>query len=187
LPDPIREFQNADWIQQRALNSSAHVIVFPETVVPRWNDATESFWDPALQALAANGKTVILGTTFPIPASPRRLNGVVMGGAGGPDLFFQHVPPPISMWKPFTHSGFPVRLGGAGTVRVAAQRAGVLICYELLLTWPVLSVSVEHPTVLVGVANDYWASQTSIPAVQRAALSAWARLFWLPKLMAVNT
>ena len=91
------------------------------------------------------------------------------------------------MWKPFTHSGFPLRLRGTGTVRVAAQRAGVLICYELLLTWPVLSVSVEHPTVLLGVANDYWASRTSIPAVQRAALSAWARLFWLPKLMAVNT
>ena len=186
LPDPIREFQNAEWIEQRALNSGARVIVFPETVVPRWNEATEAFWDPTLQALAAKGKTLLLGATVPIPASPERLNGVIIRGASEPALFLQHVPPPISMWKPWTDSGFPLRLGGAGTVRVADQRAGVLICYELLLTWPVLSMSLEHPTVLVGVANDYWASRTSIPAVQRVALSAWARLFWLPTVMAVN-
>ena len=91
------------------------------------------------------------------------------------------------MWKPLRQDGIPLRLAGPGTIAVAGHRAGILICYELLLTWPVFTVSLEHPTILVGLANDYWASQTSIAAAQRAALTAWARLFRLPKLIAVNT
>ena len=187
LPDPLREFENAEWIQQRALNSHARIILFPETVVPRWNDATEAFWEPTLRDLAANGKTIVFGTTIPVAASPRRLNSIIVRGASRSASFFQRVPVPISMWRPFSQAGFPLRLSGPGSVSVAGQRAGVLICYELLLTWPVLSLSLEHPAILVGVANDYWAKRTPIPAVQRVALNAWARLFGLPKLIAVNT
>jgi hypothetical protein len=186
LPDPIREFQNAEWIQQRALHSNARVTLFPETVVPRWNDATEGFWEPTLATLTAAGKTIVFGTTVAVAGSPQRLNGVVIRG-GTSATFFQRVPVPISMWNPFGQSGFPLRLGGSGSIQVGGERAAVLICYELLLTWPVLSANLEHPTILVGVANDYWASRTIIPAEQRVALSAWARLFGLPKLIAVNT
>jgi len=187
LSDPIREFRHAEWIQEQALNSNAHVIVFPEAAVSRWNDATEAFWQSALAALAIEGKTIVLGTTVPVAGSPQRLNTVVIRGANGPAAIVQRIPVPISMWQPLGESGYPLRLGDAGTVPIAGQRAGALICYELLLTWPVLSLSLEHPTVLVGVANDYWASRTPIPAVQRAALFAWARLFRLPCLIAVNT
>jgi hypothetical protein len=187
LPDPLREFENAEWIQQRALNSHSRIILFPETVVPRWNDATEAFWEPVLRNLAANGKTIVLGTTIPAAASQRRLNSVIVRGAGRSASYFQRVPVPISMWRPFSDAGFPLRLSGSGVVSVADQRAGILICYELLLTWPVFSLSLEHPTILVGVANDYWAERTPIPAVQRLAFNAWARLFRWPKLMAVNT
>ena len=74
-----------------------------------------------------------------------------------------------------------------GVINIHGQRAAVLICYEQLLTWPVLLSMAQHPTILIVVANDYWASRTPIPAVQRVALTAWARLFALPKLMAVNT
>jgi apolipoprotein N-acyltransferase len=91
------------------------------------------------------------------------------------------------MWKPLAKDGIPLRLRGPGTVTVAGQRVAFFICYELLLTWPVLASAVERPTVLIGVANDYWAKHTRIPAAQRAALTAWARLFRIPRLTAVNT
>jgi hypothetical protein len=187
VPDPVREFRNAEWIEQRALHSRSKVIVFPETVVPRWNEATEAFWQPTLSVLAARGTTIIFGSTIPVAASERRLNSIVIRGANVSASFTQHVPPPISMWNPLSRVGFPLRLTGPGTVRIADERAGILICYELLLTWPVLSTSWENPTILVGVANDYWADQKPIPAVQRIALDAWARLFSLPRLLAVNT
>jgi hypothetical protein len=187
LPDAVREFRNAEWIEQRALHSRAKVIVFPETVVPRWNEATQAFWQPALSALAVRGATIVFGSTIPVAASERRLNSIIIRGANAPTSFTQRVPPPISMWKPFSQSGFPLRLTGPATVSVAGKRAAILICYELLLTWPVLSASWDRPSILVGVANDYWSSQTRIPTVQRVALDAWARLFTLPRLMAVNT
>jgi hypothetical protein len=186
-PDAMREFQHAEWIQQRALCSTAKIIVFPETVVPRWNDATEAFWEPAVSALAARGKTILFGATLAVAGSPQRLNTVIVRGASESTLFCQRIPVPISMWKPLSDEGFPLRLLGPGSLDVAGERVGVLICYELLLAWPVLTASLEHPTILIGVANDYWAKQTCIPVVQRAALTAWARLLRLPKLMAANT
>jgi hypothetical protein len=187
VPDPIREFQNAEWIKLHALSSSANVIIFPETAIPRWNDAAELFWEPTLEEFTNSGKTIIIGTTVIDDRTRSPANTVIIRGAGGPASFSQRIPPPISMWRPFSSSGFPLRFAGVSTTRLCEERAAFLICYELLLTWPVLRASLDHPTILIGVANDYWANHTPIPAVQRAALTAWARLFSLPSLMATNT
>ena len=58
--DPVVSFKAAEWFQQRALESKAKVIIFPETVVPCWTEATELFWEQTLAALAASGKTVVI-------------------------------------------------------------------------------------------------------------------------------
>jgi hypothetical protein len=188
LPDdPVREFENATLIQELALRSAAHVVVFPETAVPRWNQATELFWEPTLKKLAARGQTVVLGTTIAERGTLSRLNGVLIRGADDPAFFVQRIPVPFSMWQPFQHSDFPLRLSGPGMLKVAGERAGILICYEMLVNWPVLSIGFEHPTILIGVANDYWARDTPIPAVQQMCISAWARLFSVPALVARNT
>jgi len=49
-----------------------------------------------------------------------------------------------------------------------------------------IQCSVEYPTLIVGMANQYWVRETSIPAAQRASLMAWSRLFALPLLIAEN-
>jgi hypothetical protein len=185
--NPLREFQQQEWIQRRALASTARVIVFPETAVQRWTEATEEFWQPTLTALAAHDQTVFVGATVVIPTSAQRLNNVIIRGAAGPSAFSQRIPPPISMWRPLSRSGFPLRLNGTATLRVGGGRVGILVCYELLLTWPVLSMSADHPTVMIGVANDYWSRGTLIPAVQRTAFLSWGRLYWIASLMAANT
>lgn len=187
LPDPLRELQTARWIQRLAQNSPARVIIFPETVVPRWNESTEAFWAPTFEHLRASGKTLIFGAAIAVPESKQYLNVLVIRGQQNLGHFTQRIPVPIAMWKPASHDGFQLRLSGPGTIDLTGHRAGILVCYELLLTWPVLTSALEHPTVLIGVANDYWAKQTCIPFVQLAALTAWARLFRLPRLMAVNT
>ena len=91
------------------------------------------------------------------------------------------------MWTPGNNRGVPLRLGGAGTLSVAGQNGAILICYEQLLIWPVITSFKEHPTVLIGIANDYWARHTTVPEIQRACLTSWARLFHLPMLWAENT
>jgi hypothetical protein len=99
----------------------------------------------------------------------------------------QRIAVPIAMWNPLKTMTTRLNITGSGIIDIHGERVAVLICYEQLLTWPVLISMAQHPTVLIAVANDYWASGTPIPRFQRAALRAWARLFGLPHFSAVNT
>jgi apolipoprotein N-acyltransferase len=67
------------------------------------------------------------------------------------------------------------------------QRAAVLICYEQMLTFPILASMLQHPTVIVGISNTFWVDHTTIPRFQANALRAWAKLFRLPYFLAVNS
>jgi hypothetical protein len=59
------EFATATWIQRRALQSNRDVIVFPETVVPMWTEASELYWQEAIDKLRASGKTIVFGAGMP--------------------------------------------------------------------------------------------------------------------------
>lgn len=101
--------------------------------------------------------------------------------------FFQRIPVPVIMWNPMKpKQGEPLSLFGPGVLEIKGQRVALLVCYEQLLSWPILASALEHPTLIVGLANDNWARGTPIPAAQQAAVTAWARLFRLPKILAVN-
>jgi hypothetical protein len=110
---------------------------------------------------------------------------IVRGAEAG--VVKQRIAVPIAMWNPLKTMTTRLNITGSGIIDIHGERAAVLICYEQLLTWPVLLSMAQHPTVLIGVANDYWASGTPIPRFQRAAVRAWARLFDLPHFSAVNT
>lgn len=88
----------------------------------------------------------------------------------------------LGMWKPLSSSGIPLNLSGPGVVQLAGQRAAILICYEQLLTWPVLQSMAERPSIALAIANDYWTTNTPIPRGQTAVVRAWCRLFRLPFL-----
>jgi len=117
----------------------------------------------------------------------RQNPALVIRGAPQQSDFLQRIPIPIAMWTPGTDKGVPLRLDGAGTLRVAGRKGAILICYEQLLIWPVITSFKEHPSVLIGIANDYWARTTTVPDIQRASLKSWARLFHVPMLWAENT
>jgi predicted amidohydrolase len=225
---PVFEYTTAEWIQQRARSSHARVIVFPETVVPRWTAATDLFWQQTLSALSENRKTILVGAGLPTPpdrlissstklrdydfsaavtalrpgrfryshrvaalTSPDRpdseayQNAVVIRGAQQ-GTFIQRIPVPVGMWYPFSGDGVPLNLSAPGVFQIEGQRAAILICHEQLLTWPVLASMLENPTIVVAIANDCWVEGTSIPRYQANAVRAWARLFSLPIISAVN-
>lgn len=73
------------------------------------------------------------------------------------------------------------------SMMVAGRRAAPLICYEQLIVWPVLQSMLHKPDLIIGVGNGWWADGTSIIAIQRASIEAWARLFGLPLVLASNT
>jgi apolipoprotein N-acyltransferase len=218
---PGTEYQIAETIQREALGADASVIVFPETVVPYWTDATDQFWRTGLDALRAKRKTILVGALVPrsdhsnaqrfdfsaeiamlksgeIPlrlAPPQNqhvpdsggsyFNAVIARGADT-SIFRQRIPVPIAMWKPLSSHGAPINILGPGILPVRGERAAVLICYEELLVWPVVSSMAQRPTVIIAIANDYWATGTTIPRFQRSAVRGWSRLFAVPYLSAVN-
>jgi len=179
------EFQAAEFIQQVALRSKARVIVFPETAVPRWTEATDLFWQPTIDAITASGKTILIGTTFDLPGKSGYENGIVIRGAQN-GTFLQHIPVPLGMWNPLHPSSVPLQMLGPSVLTIGRHRAAIVICYEQFLTWPLLKAFLHEPDVLVGFANDSWARDTRIPALQSRIPTYWARLFRIPFISATN-
>ena len=62
-------------------------------------------------------------------------------------------------------------------VEIAGRRVAPLICYEQLLVWPILQSALYRPDAIVAIANAWWATGTSVPAIQTASVTAWSRLF----------
>jgi apolipoprotein N-acyltransferase len=101
--------------------------------------------------------------------------------------FYQRVPVPVGMWRPFSKMSVPLRLNAPGVLVIDHQHAAVLICNEQMLTFPILASMLQHPTVIVGISNTFWVDNTPVPRYQANALRAWAKLFRLPYLLAVNS
>jgi apolipoprotein N-acyltransferase len=212
--DPVREYHIAEDIKTLALASNARVIVFPESVLPRWTPALELFWADTISALRSADKVVVIGAITPTgppqadydfaaslaalhegPAASRPsrqqaphtyTNGVVIRGASSSE-FTQRIPVPMGMWRPFTNTGAPLRLSRPAVIRIANQAAAVIICYEQLIPWPMLTAFIEQPTMMIAIANQFWIVGTAIPEVQRNTVCAWARLFHVPVVFAFNT
>jgi apolipoprotein N-acyltransferase len=183
----LTEYTAAQSIQETALSSPAHVVVFPETVVSNWNEATDAFWGATFESLKREGKTILVGANVSDARSRHYFNSIVIRGANRHQDFHQRIPIPIAMWTPGCDRGVPLRLDGPGTLSLAGRRAAVLICYEQLLMWPAITSFRERPDLLLGTANDYWADSTTVSQIQRACLTCWARLFHIPMLWAENT
>ena len=101
--------------------------------------------------------------------------------------FYQRVPVPVGMWRPFSKVSVPLRLDAPGVLAIDHQRAAVPICYEQLLTFPILVSMLQHPTVIVGISNTFWVDGTPIPRYQATAVRGWAMLFHLPYFLTVNS
>jgi len=190
-PDFLSEFSSAEAIQRTIKQSNAQVLLFPEHVVTRWTEATEAFWQESLDDLARRHATLIVGAGLPkthpqLAHASSYYNALIVRTEREHTVYYQRIPVPIAMWKPFSPNGVPLNLLGPGTIPVRNERAAVLICYEQLLVWPFLSSAFEHPTILITVANDYWAKSTPIPKIQNVSASSLARVFGIPVLSAVN-
>ena len=64
---PLQDYFAAQWIQQTTTASSARVLIFPETVVPRWSEATAEFWRETLDRCKLRGQILAMGAGVPRP------------------------------------------------------------------------------------------------------------------------
>ena len=228
VSQPFHDFTAAQFIQEKAAEVPARVLIFPESVIPRWSQATKAFWRQSIDDCRGRGQILAIGAGIPAdtgtakdaveklrelrsydfeaaldtlrgmePRLPIRVSNappprepvdntlLIMGAETG--VFYQRVPVPIAMWRPFQRGSVPLRLSSQGVFTIDGQTAAVLICYEQMLTYPILASMLQHPTLIVGISNTFWVDRSTIPRYERNALRAWAKLFGLPYLSAVNS
>lgn len=212
----INRHEEIQEVLSTARQSGATVLVFPETAVAEWAHGTDLYWRDAIARLRASGKTVLIGSTVEIatPINPlhavdfddaiavlsgdpgqspptgsgsqKRYRNVVLIRGEQSGSFDQRVPVPVGMWNPFSTSGVPLNLTGPATMELMGHRVAILICYEQLLAWPVLTSMIQKPEFIVGTANTYLLRDTSIPTLQSLYLRSWTQLFDLPTITASN-
>jgi hypothetical protein len=222
VSEPLRDFAAAQFIQQKADESSAHVLIFPEAVVPRWSEATEAFWHHSLDRYRMRGQILAIGAGLPdkparndreslsdlrtydfgeaievlksgsprtilgpmrSPLSERVDNTMLLVGAESA-TFNQRVPVPVGMWWPFSKVSVPLRLNAPGVLAIDHERAAVLICYEQMLTFPILASMLQHPTVIVGISIPSGSTTQPFPVIRRTLCvpgqsSFASHIYWL--------
>lgn len=175
-------------MQAAANRSRANVIVAPESAAGYWTTTTQALWRQA---------AINMGTTLVVGAAVVREIGydnvmIAIEKTGAATIYRQRMPVPVAMWQPWL-LGFGQR-GGASAgffnnpvVMIGQQRTAILLCYEQLITWPILHSMMHRPDILVATGNGWWTEGTSIVGIQRANAIAWAKLFDLPLVLSFNT
>ncbi len=181
-----RHRQLIGLVRARALQG-ARIVVLPESALGPLTPTVKRYWIDALVDLDVSvvaGAAAIDGAGYD--------NVMVEIGEGGAEIRYRaRMPVPVSMWQPWL--AWTGESGGAGAtffanpvVEIAGRRVAPLICYEQLLVWPILQSALHRPDAIVGIANAWWATQTSVPSIQIASLEAWSRLFDIPLVTAFN-
>lgn len=173
---------------QYAATAKASVIVLPESALGVWTPTIERLWTRALQ----DNDVTIYGGAVVVDKTLYDNVMLEITGQGAVVRYRERMPVPVSMWQPWlsligTPAGARANFFANPVVSVRGVRIATLICYEQLLVWPVLQSALGSPNVLVAPANGWWTADTNIVAIQIAAATAWARLFNLPLVLAVNT
>jgi hypothetical protein len=172
-----------------ARQQSAHTtLVLPESALGFWTPTVNVLWQ---RELAGSHVTVVAGAAV--------INGngydnvlVRVSEFGSTVLYRERMPVPGSMWQPWRiwigqSGGARAYVFANPTIGIAGAKVAPLICYEQLILWPVLQSMIYDPDIILAVGNGWWATDTSIVAIQRASVTAWARLFAKPLVISFNT
>lgn len=167
---------------------TARVAVLPESALGFWTPTVARVWQ---EGLRGSNLTVIAGAAVIYPRGYDNVLVAISADAANA-LYRERMPVPGSMWQPWLRwagQGGGARAGffSNAVVEIDGIRIAPLICYEQLILWPVLQSMLHAPELIVAVGNGWWTENTSIVAIQKASVSAWARLFGLPVVMAFNT
>ncbi len=165
----------------------ARIAVLPESAAGLWTSTVERLW---ARELTGSGVTVIAGAAV---VDQYGYDNVMMriSAKGSEILYRERMPVPVSMWQPWLawvgqRGGARAHVFANPVVDVEGVKIAPLICYEQLIVWPVLQSMLHRPDVIVAAGNGWWTSGVSIVAIQKASAQAWASLFGLPLVLAVN-
>lgn len=176
------------WYQAQAAmrvvraRPQASILVLPEGSVGLWSAVMAEQWETTETLLRARGQTALVGTVLGGLQEPLWAGVVALGASNG--VYRQRVSMPLAMWRP-GNSAFQPTWFGPGTIRVGGVRLGMLVCWEVGVTWAALGSMLEGADALVGVANVAWLPK-AVQVAQADQLRWWGRLFGVPVALAFN-
>ncbi|PPJ49196.1 conjugal transfer protein TraB [Rhizobium sp. KAs_5_22] len=188
--------RDAGLTRQRALIAIAQeraaagigTVLLPESAIGSWTPTVERLWTTALE----DRPLIVLAGAVVI--TPHGYDNVLVAVSqiGGRILYLERMPVPGSMWQPWrswmgVSGGVRANVFSNPVVDLGGRKLAPLICYEMLLVWPVLHSMLYDPDIIVAVGNGWWTVGTSIVSIQRASATAWAHLFGKPLVLAFNT
>ena len=173
--------------EQVSANDTDRVLIFPETILGQWQLPSSWLWADAARQAHARGQALVFGAEWPTDGRHyENIAGVMDRNGDLSPVYRQLMPVPFSMWRPGSGDGALPAWFEPQSAVIDGRRTAFLICYEQLLIWPPLVAFATDPLVVVGMSNDWWARYTNIPAIQRTAMTAWARLFAVPLVLSEN-
>ena len=167
---------------KRAVGQGAKAIVLPESALGLWNRTTERLWQRELAGLDVR----VIGGAAVVDPDGYDSTLLELTPDSSQPLYRQRMPVPVSMWQPWTTGGAHAQIFGNPVIEFDGQRAVPLICYELLLIWPVLQSMMYDPDMIVAGGNGWWTGGSNIVSILKASGEAWASLFDIPLVMAFN-
>ncbi|KIE05261.1 hypothetical protein NF27_DT00350 [Candidatus Jidaibacter acanthamoeba] len=170
-----------------AAHKALKLILLPELVIGTWNNANKHLWEKINRKCKDLGITVFLGGRINLNQR-EYISGMIAIGKEEGAILFDRVPVPISMWRPWA-KGKSTAISywsHPGVYSIQGKRVASIICYEQLLIWPILHSMVYNPEILLASSNTWWAKNTNIPSIQQQVTKAWAKLFNIQLVRAVN-
>jgi hypothetical protein len=172
-------------IEKESLSSpEGTIFLLPEAVGGDWN-VNAIWWDKIAQQLKARRQTALIGVNHR-EKEHSLINKLTSIGFNQNIEFFNRVPVPLGMWRPYRDDSTKAFWWASGIAKMQNKKIASLICYEQLLIWPVLISMAAQPDILIGASNDWWARRTTIPDIQRHVTLTWGRLFQIPVVYAAN-
>lgn len=182
----VQETKTIDLVRA-AIARGHNKILLPESALGIWTPTVERLWRDSLkgtEAAVVAGAVTIDGTGY---------DNVMLEltAQKAEVLYHERIPVPFSMWQPWRawmgqSGGARVDFFANPVVQSRRERVAVLICYEQLLVWPILQSILYRPRLILASSNGWWTMGTNIMATQRAIVTAWAKLFDIPIVFAVN-
>lgn len=170
------------------LAKNARVIVLPEQILGTWSATWHLFLEASIGAQLREHKAqVLLGAAVPISSSERTFNSAIVYDGTSWRQANARFAIPVSMWKPWSAQSTVVEWFADGTYWIDGRKILLSLCYEDLLVWPALLSFIHKPQLIVSMANAWWAGAgPKILDIQREHIEAWARIFNVPIVRAVN-
>lgn len=189
LSEELERYRNLIELTNAALSdSTVTVIVLPEQFAGYWNRNAQRFVEAAVgPTLRSRDATLIFGAAIPTGEKARTTNSLLIFDGNSWSQYDARHAVPVSMWRPWAHDSTATKPMQSGVVSVHGQRALISICFEDYVVWlPLWSLLTESPDLILSSGNGWWVRGSAAQQIQLEHIEAWANIFHIPLVRALN-